>query len=217
MMKLKIIIGALCFMATAANAAIPYRVEQVVMPAPEIAGGNDDEALAREHRFYIGAMYNFSMWQSYTDDADVRVNGKNTSSFDIVAGMRVYDTFRFEANYTRTIAKLSDIELHGNTLFLNGIFDARIDSLYRLFRKQHLVPYVGAGVGLSGNDVDNAKIEDKLSPALAVMAGLGIEFGEYFTIDAGYRYMYMFSPKFDVIHDLAPTANQFRVGARLNF
>ena len=217
MMKTKIIIGALCFMATTANAAIPYRVEQVVMPASEVINGNDDEALAREHRFYAGAMYNFSMWQSYTDESDVHVNGKNTSTFDIVAGMRVYDTFRFEANYTRTIAKLSDIELTGNTLFLNGIFDARIDSLYRLFRKQYLVPYVGAGIGLSGNEVDNAKIKDKLSPAVAVMAGLGIEFGEYFTIDAGYRYMYMFSPKFEGIDGLNPTAHQFRVGARVNF
>ena len=87
----------------------------------------------------------------------------------------------------------------------------------RLFRSQHLVPYVGAGVGLSGNTVENAKIENKLSPAVAVMAGLGIELGEYFAIDAGYRYMYMFSPKFDFINDLNPTAHQFRVGARVNF
>ena len=64
---------------------------------------------------------------------------------------------------------------------------------------------------------DGAKIDDKLSPVAAVMAGLGIELGEYFTIDAGYRYMYMFSPKFDVVDGLNPTAHQFRVGARINF
>ncbi len=216
-MKAKLIIGAMCLIGTAANAAIPYRVEQVVMPAPEIPGGNDDEALAREHRFYVGGMYDFAMWQSYTDKHDVHVDGKNTSSFDIVAGMRIYDTFRVEANYTRTIARWDDIKMTGDTLFLNGIFDARIDSLYRLFRTQHLVPYVGAGVGLSGNTAHHAKIDDKLSPAVAVMAGLGIELGEYFTIDAGYRYMYMFTPKFDGIDNLAPTANQFRIGARVNF
>jgi len=216
-MKTKLLIGALCLIATSANAAIPYRVRQVVTPPDEIPDGNDDEAFARIHRFYVGGMYDFSMWQSYTDKNDVRVGGKNTSSFDIVAGLRIYDTFRLEANYTRTNAKLGEISLTGNTLFMNAIFDARIDSMYRLFRSQHLVPYVGLGAGLSGNEVHNAKIDDKISPVVALMAGLGIELGEYFTIDAGYRYMYMFSPKFDVVDGLNPTAHQFRVGARINF
>lgn len=216
-MKTKLLIGALCLIATSANAAIPYRVRQVVTPPAEIPDGNDDEALARVHRFYVGGMYDFSVWQSYTDKNDVRVGGKSTSSFDIVAGLRVYDTFRIEANYTRTNAKWEGISLHGNTLFLNAVIDARMDSMYRLFRSQHLVPYVGAGVGLSGNKVDGAKIDDKISPAVTVMAGLGIELGEHFAIDAGYRYMYMFTPKFDVVKNLAPTAHQFRIGARINF
>ena len=216
-MKIKLLIGLLCFIATSANAAIPYRVRQVTTPPAEIPDGNDDEALARVHRFYVGGMYDFSMWQSYTDKDDVRVVGKNTSSFDVVAGLRIYDTFRMEANYTRTNAKWDSLSLTGNTLFLNAIVDARMDSMYRLFRSQHLVPYVGAGVGLSGNKADGAKVDDKISPAVAVMAGLGIEFGEHFTIDAGYRYMYMFTPKFDVIADLNPTAHQFRIGARINF
>ena len=216
-MKTKLLIGALCLIATSANASIPYRVRQVVTPPAEIPDGNDDEAFARVHRFYVGGMYDFSMWQSYTDKNDVRVGGKNTSSFDIVTGLRIYDTFRLEANYTRANAKLGDISLTGNTLFMNAIFDARIDSMYRLFRSQHLVPYVGLGAGLSGNKVKHAKIDDKISPVVAVMAGLGIELGEYFTIDAGYRYMYMFSPKFDVVDGLNPTAHQFRVGARVNF
>ena len=216
-MKTKIIIGALCFMASAANAAIPYRVEQVVMPTPQVVSSNDDEALSREHRFYVGAMYNYSMWQSYTDESNVHVDGENTSSFDIVAGMRIYDTFRFEANYVRLNARYDAGEMKSDTLFLNGIFDARIDSIYRMFRPQHLVPYVGAGIGLSGNSVEDVKVENKISPAVAAMAGLGIELGEYFTIDAGYRYVYMFSPKFDGIKDLSPTAHQFRVGVRLNF
>ena len=216
-MKMKLLFGALCFIATSANAAIPYRVRQVVTPPSEIPDGNDSEAFARFHRFYVGGMYDFSMWQSYTDEHDVHVSGKNTSSFDIVAGVRVYDTFRIEANYTRTKASYDDISLKGNTLFINAIADARIDSMYRLFRSQHIVPYVGAGVGLSGNKAYNIKIDDKFSPAVAVMAGLGIELGEYFTIDAGYRYMYMFTPKFDGIEGLNPTAHQFRVGARINF
>ncbi len=216
-MKTKLLIGTLCLIATSANAAIPYRVRQVVTPPAEIPGGNDSEAFAREHRFYVGGMYDFSMWQSYTDNNDVHVGGKNTSSFDIVAGYRVYDILRIEANYTRTNAKWKEMSLHGDTLFLNAIVDARIDSMYRLFRSQHIVPYVGAGIGLSGNKATNAKIDSKFDGVLGVMAGLGIELGEYFTIDAGYRYMYMFNPKFDVIADLAPTAHQFRVGARINF
>ncbi len=216
-MKAKLLIGALCLIATSANASIPYRVRQVVTPPVEDPDGYDSEAFARDHRFYVGGMYNFSMWQSYTDENDVYKEGKNTSSFDIVAGLRIYDIFRLEANYTRTNAKWDDLSLTGNTVFVNAIVDARIDSMYRLFRSQHLVPYVGVGAGLSGNEVDGAKIDDKISPVVSVMAGLGIELGEYFTIDAGYRYMYMFSPKFDVINDLNPMAHQFRIGARINF
>jgi len=216
-MKIKLLISALCLIATSANAEITYRVRQITTPVNELPGGNDREALARVHRFYVGGMYDFSMWQSYTDKNDVRVGGKNTSSFDIIAGIRIYDTFRLEADYTRTKAKFEGISLTGNTLFLNALVDARIDSMYRLFHSQHLIPYVGAGIGLSGNKVDGAKIDDKISPAAAVMAGLGIELGEYFAIDAGYRYMYMFTPKFDVIKNFAPTAHQFRIGARINF
>lgn len=216
-MKTKLLIGALCLIATSANAAIPYRVRQISTPPAEIPGGNDDEAFARDYRFYVGGMYDFSMWQSYTDKNDLHVSGKNTSSFDIVAGVRIYDTFRLEADYTRTRAAYDGFSLRGNTLFLNAIVDARIDSMYRLFHSQHLIPYVGAGAGLSGNKAYGANIDEKFSPAVAVMAGLGIELGENFAIDAGYRYMYMFTPKFDVVNGLNPAAHQFRVGARINF
>lgn len=216
-MKAKILFSLLCMAPGIANAAIPYRVEQVRMPAPESATGYDDAAFARQHRFYIGGMYDFSMWQSYTDDKDVHVGGKNTSSFEGVVGLRLYDTFRIEANYVRTAAKWGDISLTGDTGFINAIFDARIDNIYRLFHSQKLVPYVGLGAGLSWNKADDAHIDNKITPAVAALAGLGIELGEYFTIDLGYRYMYMFTPKFDVISDLAPTAHQFRAGVRINF
>lgn len=216
-MKAKILFGLLCLATTAANAAIPYRVEQVKMPAPETPYGNDPEAFARERRFYIGAMYDFSMWQSYTDDKDIRAEGKNTSSFEAMAGIRLYDTFRIEANYVRAAAKWDGFSLTGNAAFVNAIFDARIGNLYRLFYKQHLVPYVGAGAGLSWNSADDAHIDNKYTPALAAMAGLGIELGDIFTIDVGYRYMYMFTPKFDVISDLNPVAHQLRAGVRINF
>jgi len=217
-MKIKYLLAAtVCLMPYIANAAIPYRAQQNRMPAPTTPGGRDSEAFARLHRFYVGGMYDFSMWQSYTDDNDVHAGGKNTSSFEAVAGVRISDTFRLEANYIRTRAKWNSFSMDGNTGFINAIFDARIDNLYRLFYTQHLVPYIGAGAGLSWNKADDAHIDNKITPAVAAMAGLGIELGEYFTIDAGYRYMYMFTPKFDVIKDLAPIAHQFRIGARVNF
>lgn len=216
-MKAKILFGIMCLAPIAANAAIPYRVQQVVMPAPETPTGLDDQAFARRHRFYMGAMYDFSMWQSYTDDNDVRAGGKNTSSFEAVAGLRLYDTFRIEANYVRTSARWGGFSMTGDTGFVNAIFDARIDNIYRLFHSQRIVPYVGAGAGVSWNKAKDATIDEKIRPALAAMAGVGFELGEYFTVDLGYRYMYMFTPKFDVVSDLAPTAHQFRAGARINF
>lgn len=217
-MKAKYLLAtALCLMPCIANAAIPYRAQQNRMPAPDAPDGRDAEALAREYRFYIGGMYDYSIWQSYTDANDIRAEGKNTSSFEAVAGMRIYDTFRLEANYIHTRAKWDEFSMNGNTGFINAIIDARIDNLYRLFYRQRLVPYVGAGAGLSWNSANDAHIDNKITPALAAMAGLGIELGEYFTIDAGYRYMYMFTPKFDVMRDMAPIAHQFRVGARVNF
>jgi len=217
-MNTKILFGltGLC-LATGANAAIPYRVQQVNMPAAENPAGHDAEAFARDMRFYVGGMYDFSMWDEFTDDNNVHIGGKNTSSFEAVAGVRLYDIFRIEANYIRTNAEYNAFKLTGDTAMINAIFDARIDNIYRLFHKQRLVPYVGIGGGLSWNSADDIHIDDKISPVAAAMAGIGIEFGPYFTIDFGYRYFYMFSPKFDGVKDMNPTANQFRVGARVNF
>lgn len=217
-MNTKILFGFMCaFVATSSMAAIPYRVQQVNMPAPDAPNGHDAEAFARDKRFYVGGMYNFSMWDSFTDNKNVHVGGKNTSSFEGMAGVRLYDIFRIEANYIRTNAEYNAFKLTGNTAMINAIFDARVGNLYRLFYKQHLVPYVGIGGGLSWNSADDIHIDNKISPVAAAMAGIGIEFGPYFTIDLGYRYMYMFSPKFDGIKDLNPTANQFRAGVRVNF
>lgn len=217
-MKIKYLLAtAVCLMPCIANADMPYRVQQNRMPIPSAPDGRDSEALARQHRFYVGGMYDFSMWQSYTDENDVRVEGKNSSSFEAVAGIRIYDTFRLEANYINTRAKWDELSMKGNAGFINAFIDARIDNLYRLFYHQRLVPYVGAGAGLSWNKADDAHIDNKITPAVAAMAGLGVELGEYFTIDAGYRYMYNFSPKFDVVKNLNPTAHQLRIGARVNF
>ena len=215
-MKSKILFGVLTLLPLTANAAIPYRVEQINMPAEATISGEDSQALARLHRFYIGGAYDFSMWNNGADDV-VSISGKNTSSFEVVAGVRVFDTFRIEANYLYNPAKWDAFELTSNTAMINAIFDARIGNLYRLFYKQRMVPYVGFGAGISWNSAEGTAIEDKISPVAAAMAGLSVELGEYFALDFGYRYMYMFSPKFEAISDFSPVAHQFRVGARVHF
>lgn len=216
-MNIKYLLAAMIFsMPVMANAAVPYRVQQSKMPAVQTPDGRDDEAFARTRRFYVGGMYDFSIWNNGAD-SDLHIEGKNTSSFEAVAGVRVYDIFRIEANYIRTRAKWDAFSLDGNAGFINAIIDARIDNIYRLFYRQRLVPYVGIGAGLSWNNADSVEIDNKITPAAAVMAGLAIEMGDRFAVDLGYRYMYMFTPKFDVISDFAPVAHQFRAGARINF
>lgn len=215
-MNKKILFSFFALMPMVANAAIPYRVEQVQMPTIIPESGNDPESFAREHRFYIGGMYNFSMW-SDDNDGTVAINGKNTSSFEAVAGIRIYDSFRLEANYIRTDAEWDAFKLTGDTVFVNALFDARIDSMYRPFRPQMIVPYVGFGAGLSWNSADGATLDRKISPAAAALAGVAVEFGEHFTLDFGYRYMYMFKPGIETITEFNPIAHQFRAGVRVNF
>ncbi|MFQ6739056.1 MAG: outer membrane protein [Alphaproteobacteria bacterium] len=200
----------MCGVCGGAYASIPYRVL-------DNTSHSSNEVFAWKHPVYIAGAYNYSMWQSYTDSKDVKVNGKNTSSFDVSLGLRIVDTFRVEANYIRTDADWRDFSMTGNTMMLNAIFDARIDSPYRLFHKQYLVPYIGLGAGASWNKATDIDIVQKMSPVVAGLAGLSIEFGEHFAFDFGYRYMYMFSPKFAGIDNLRPVAHQFRGGVRLNF
>ncbi|MBQ4069950.1 MAG: porin family protein [Alphaproteobacteria bacterium] len=213
----KILFVILAMMPVVADAAIPYRVQQTKMPVPENVSGHASEAFARLQRFYVGGAYNFAMWQNGADDV-VSINGKNTSSFEVVAGLRIYDTFRLEANYLKTRAEWNKMSFDGDTFFVNALIDARIDNMYRLFHKQMLVPYVGVGAGLSWNSADDGlKIDNKITPVAAALAGIAVEFGSHFALDFGYRYFYMFEPKFDVISDYNPAAHQFRVGARVNF
>lgn len=215
-MNKKILFFVFALMPMMASAAIPYRVEMLEAPSVVSESGNDSESFAREHRFYIGGMYNFSMW-SGDNDGTVAINGKNTSSFEVVAGVRVYDTFRVEANYIRNDAEWDAFKLTGNTAFINALIDARIDSMYRLFRPQMIVPYVGFGAGLSWNNATDTQIDKKISPVAAALAGIAFEMGEHFALDFGYRYMYMFNPGVAAISDFNPIAHQFRAGVRVNF
>ncbi len=206
------IISCLCVIG-AADATVVYSAEQ--RGATE-ARAESTETFASEHRFYVGGAYNLSFWNDGADE-NVSVSGGDTSSFEVMAGVRLWDTFRLEANYARLSADWDAFSLTGDAIMVNAIVDARIDSLYRIFRKQTLVPYIGFGAGVSFNSADGAIIENETSPVMAGMFGIALEMGERFALDLGYRYMYMFTPKFDVINDFAPTAHQLRLGARFNF
>lgn len=215
-MKAKILFGAMCLMPVVANAAIPYRVQQVKMPPQVSVNGHDPEAFARIRRFYVGGAYNFSIWNDGADD-NVHINGKNTSSFEAMVGIRPYDIFRLEANYINTQAKWDAFKITGHSAMINALIDARINNMYRLFYRQRIVPYVGVGAGLTWNASDDVSIDTKITPTLAAMTGIGFELGDRFTVDLGYRYMYIFSPKIDMISDFAPAAHQLRAGVRVNF
>ena len=217
-MKIKFLLPVLCMLPMVANAGMPYRVEQIKMPTPQAPSGLDNEAYARVRRFYVGGMYNLAMWQNFTDDNNIAISGKNSSGFEAMAGLRIYDTFRMELNYLRNDAQWKELSLAGDTFMLNAIWDARIDNLYRLFRSQMIVPYVGFGAGLSWNSAnDGVKLGKKIAPAAAALAGISVEFSSLFALDFGYRYFMMFNPDTDVVADLNPTAHQFRVGARVSF
>ena len=154
----------------------------------------------------------------YTDDNDVEISGKHSQSYEILTGLRVSDTFRLELDYTHTKAIWNQMSFDGETFLLNAIIDARIDSIYRILRNQMIMPYVGIGAGASWNTGKNTtNIDIKVSPVVAAMAGISIEFNPHFALDFGYRYLYMFNQKNNIVDDLNATAHQFRVGARVGF
>ena len=209
----KLLVCLFCLVPFVANADITYRVQKTWKGEGADA---TREAYASKHRFYVGGMYDFSMWQDYTSDT-MTADGKDTSGFDVMLGIRLFDTFRIEADYFNARAKWSGFSIDTNTVFLNMIVDARIDSLYRMFYKQKLIPYIGAGVGATWTSGKDVTVESDTVASFAAMAGLGIELGERFTLDLGYRYVYMLKPGIQGIRDLAPNANQVRIGARINF
>lgn len=210
-MKRKILFALLCLLPMVAKAEISYRVEQ-----NELISSEQKPMFASDYLFYVGGMYNFSMWDNGADDS-IMIKGEDTSGYDVVAGIRLCDVFRLEADYLHTSAKWNAFEMTGEMAMINAAIDARIESLYRVLYKQSIVPYIGIGGGVSWNSSGDVEIEKEITPVATVMAGLGIELGKNFTLDFGYRYLYMFSPKFNVISDFAPVAHQFRAGARINF
>ncbi len=217
----KFLIYLLCLLPMSAGAEVIYRVQKTG-DVPENAsadgksGARETDTFAAQHRFYVGGMYNLSIWQDAVNHTDV-IDGETTSGFDVVAGYRIYDILRIEANYMNTRAEWDGFAINANTVFLNAIVNARINSLYRFFYKQKIVPYVGVGAGMAFTDGDGVHVDSDAVVSLAAMAGLGLELGEHFTIDVGYRYLYMFGPDVGVVSDLNPSAHQLRAGVRINF
>jgi len=211
---------------------MPGQMIYTVQPGATAAGANDKDSYARSHRFYIGANFNYSIWEKMID-RPLLLDGRNDATFDVMAGVRVYDWLRAEANYYRLRTDLAGDRLYitGNTAFLNLIVDARIGSLYRFMSRQWFVPYVGVGAGVSFNDLNAdspwlyPKMDRGMSFVWAAMAGVAIEFNDWFALDFGYRYMYMAAPHIHAtvsvldyeLDDLAPVSHQFRAGVRISF
>ena len=163
----KLLVCLFCLMPFAANAEITYRVQKTWEERGENA---TRDTFASRHRFYAGAMYNFSIWQDYTTDDNITADGRDTSGFDVMLGIRWFDTFRIEANYFTDKAKWNGFSIKTNTAFLNLLVDARIDSLYRMFYKQKLIPYMGAGVGATWTSGDSIAVDNDTVPSFTVMA-----------------------------------------------
>lgn len=213
-MKNKILV-ALCFMIpVVADAAIPYRVEQIELPTT--VENDDSKTYAEEYRYYLGGAYNFYMWQDAISD-NFFADGKTSSGFEAFVGMRLYDTFRIELNYMNLKPEWEGFSLSSNAAFVNAIFDARIDNMYSLFYNQMLVPYIGIGAGAVWNSATGIEIDKKLSPAMGFLAGVAVEFNNWFAIDFGYKYFYMLSPDFNKSYDFKPVSHMLRAGIRFSF
>ena len=203
----KFLFYLLCALPMSAGAGVIYNT-----PRPMAF----DSDFAARHRFYIGGTYNLSWWQNYADDTNF-IRGKTEYGFDGIVGARITNNFRLEADYMYTKAKYDAFAIKTNTVFFNAILDARINELYSVFYHQHIVPYVGVGAGITWYDDDAVKVNNDMNVSVAALAGIALELGEYFAIDIGYRYVYMFKPGIDIMPKLNPAAHQVRAGLRINF
>ena len=110
---------------------------------------------------------------------------------------------------------------------------------YDLGRFDRFMPYVGAGVGLAYNQMDEClfhwkpgadqRIEGDNSWSLAwsLMAGVGVQVTERVTLDFGYRYIDMGKAESGIIDNLGftnpklriddLTAHEFKIGLRFAF
>jgi opacity protein-like surface antigen len=233
------LIFALCA-AGAAHARVDYRAQATKgLDAKEKS--EESTSFASERRFYVKGDFVMAWWQNTAPGIPgtiygIEERGRSDTSFDVGIGVRATDWFRAEFEYYRFTADYSvdiagvrhnNISIDGDAFMLNAIFDARIDHKYSFLRRQFVVPFVGLGIGVSHNSLDKHSlsvgdtIDRRYTPVAAAIAGVAFEFNKTFSIDVGYRYFYMFSPKIDSAmfgdRAIVPNGHQLRIGAKINF
>ena len=225
--------GVLLLPALPAHSEIIYATEMGRSAHRSATGQTTNEtSYADERPFYLGAGYNYSMWEKITDRPLV-FDAHNNSTFDLMAGVRFLDWLRAELNYYHAHFDLAGRRLYmtGETFLVNAIVDARLNHKYRFQKRQWFVPYVGLGAGVSRNTLHSdvvyrpVKMERNTPFTWTAMAGIAIEFNDSFALDFGYRYMRMSAPKLRLrvdfleyeLDDYAPTSHQFRAGFRVSF
>lgn len=170
---------------------------------------NKSKTLAENRPLYIAGFYNLNFWQDKSNKIH-QIKGKESKSFDIVIGHRVYDTFRIEANYTQINTKYDKFSFSNNGINLNFLFDGRVDSIYRIFKRQLLMPYIGFGVGTSWGDIKGNFIASGLF-------GISLELEDFIHLDFGYKYTYMSPINLKNMENFSPISNGIKAGIRINF
>ncbi|MDR1207337.1 MAG: porin family protein [Rickettsiales bacterium] len=226
--------------ASAAQARVDYRA-QATKNAIAKEESETSTSFAAAKRFYVKGDFVTAWWQNAAPGMPGTIYGLEErggfdTSFDAGIGVRAADWFRAEFEYYRFTADYgvdiggiysNNISIDGDAFMLNAIFDARMDSKYSFLTRQFFVPFAGFGIGVSHNSLNRNSLnpgdtlDRKYTPVAAAIMGVAIEFNKTFSIDVGYRYFYMFSPKIDSAmfgdHAIVPNGHQLRVGAKINF
>ena len=95
---------------------------------------------------------------------------------------------RFETDVTGvTAGATTTVALASTVLLANVYYDFR--------DREHLSPYLGAGIGFTFNDTDAETVaaaeEETVDLALAAMAGFSYRLDNDWLFDAGYRFLYL--------------------------
>ncbi|MCL2737595.1 MAG: porin family protein [Alphaproteobacteria bacterium] len=172
---------------------------------------------AEDKPFYAAVNFVGARWNNARKDG-FELDGKITPGFDLAIGARATDNIRLELNYYYADVKYDALKMNGHIFFLNALYDGR----FRAAARQWLVPYVGFGIGVSRNSTTAADTDlgERFTPVVAALTGLAFELNRTFSIDVGYRYMYMFSPDFIIAGDtfeIPPTSHQLRTGLKVSF
>lgn len=126
-------------------------------------------------------------------------------------------SYRDSHNFSDEAGTL-DADVMSVTGMVNGYWD--------IANFNGITPYVGAGVGVSANTIDNVSLPAGLSTntiydfAYALMAGVSFDVSDRLTVDAGYRFTELGAARSDGgdrirYHNI--NAHDIRVGLRYNF